>query len=162
MNRTLKISLFILGIFVCGVVVGAVGARRLAERSSRAHGGGGPETFGPHLMRRLTSELALTQDQLAAIDPVIKQAGEQLRELRRDSMKQSGAIIEAMDAAISAELAPAQREKFVVLKEAQKARMKAIMEERHRRRSAEGGDERGRERDGERERKRRDEGPPPS
>jgi hypothetical protein len=61
-------------------------------------------------------------------------------------MRQSGAVIEAMDSAISARLTEEQREKFVVLKEAQRARMKVIMEERLRRR-AEGERERERERE---------------
>jgi hypothetical protein len=143
MNRTLKVSLFIAGIFACGVVVGAFGAKRFAAGQRPP---GGPEGFGPNILRRLTSELVLSEEQRLAIEPVIRRAGEELRVLRQDSMKQSGAVIEAMNVAVSAELTPGQREKFEVLKEAQKARMKIIMEERQRRR-AEGGD---RERDRER------------
>lgn len=143
MNRSLKVSLFILGIFACGVVVGGFGARRFAPPPR--HPGGGAEGFGPHVMRRLTSELNLTDPQRAAIEPIIKRASDELRDLRRESMRQTGAVIETMDTAVSAELTPGQREKFVVLKEAQKARMKSIMEERQRRR-AEGG-ERERERE---------------
>lgn len=137
MNRTLKVSLFILGIFACGVVVGGFGARRFMPPPR--HPGGGAEGFGPHVMRRLTSELSLSEGQRASIEPIIKRASDELRELRRESMRQTGAVIETMDAAISAELTEEQREKFVVLKEAQKARMKTIMEERQRRR-AEGGE----------------------
>ncbi len=142
MNRTLKVSLLIVGIFACGVVVGAVGAKRLSSppRSS----GMGADGFGPHMMRRLTAELELTEAQRVAIEPLIKSASDELRVLRRESMRQSGAVIETMEAAVSAELTPAQREKFVALKEAQKARMKAIMEERQRRRG-EGGDRESRE-----------------
>jgi Spy/CpxP family protein refolding chaperone len=132
MNRKLKVSLFILGIFACGVVVGAFGARRLAPPM---RGPIGAEGFGPQVMRRLTDELGLSDAQRAEIEPVIKQAGEQLRELRRESVRQSGAVIEGMDAAISARLTEEQRAKFVVLKEAQRARMRVIMEERQRRRA---------------------------
>ena len=140
MNRSLKVSLLIVGIFACGVVVGGVAVKRFQPP---ARSGGGPEGFGPSVMRRLTSELELSEPQKAAIEPIIKKAGDELRELRRESMKQSGAVIEAMNTAVTAELTPGQREKFNVLKETQKARMKAIMEERQRRRS-EGG-ERGRD-----------------
>lgn len=152
MNRTFKLSLLIVGIFACGVVVGGFGAKRL---SHPARPPGGPEGFGPSVLRRLTSELELSEQQRAAIEPIIKKAGDDLRLLRQESMKQSGAVIEAMDTAVSAELTPAQREKFVVLKEAQKARMKAIMEERQRRRAEAGVGERGdRERDRDRGRDR--------
>lgn len=156
MNRTLKVSLFITGIFACGVVVGAFGAKRFAPAHRPPGGFGGPEGFGMSLMSRLTAELALSEEQRAAIEPVIKRAGEELRVLRQDSMRQSGAVIEAMNVSVAAELTPEQRAKFEVLKEAQKARMKAIMEERQRRR-AEGGDH---ERDRERDPARRP--PPPS
>jgi Spy/CpxP family protein refolding chaperone len=132
MNRTLKVTLFIVGIFACGVVVGAIGARRLASPPRPA--GMGADGFGPHMMRRLTAELALTDAQRIAIEPLIKSANDELRVLRRESMRQSGAVMEAMEAAVSAELTLAQREKFAALKEAQKARMKAVMEERQRRR----------------------------
>lgn len=147
MNRTFKVSLFILGIFACGVVVGGFGARRFAPPPRPP---GGSEGFGPHVMRRLTSELSLSDAQRTAIGPIIQRAGDELRELRRESMRQTGAVIETMDAAVLAELSPEQREKFVVLKEAQKARMKAIMEERQRRRAEGGERERGRDRDSDR------------
>ena len=149
MNRNLKVSLLIVGIFACGVVVGGVAAKRFQPPGRSPGGPGGPEGFGPSVMRRLTSELELSEPQKAAIEPIIKKAGDELRELRQESMKQSGAVIEAMNTAVTAELTPGQREKFNVLKETQKARMKTIMEERQRRRS-EGGDrdrERGRDRD---------------
>lgn len=144
MNRTLKVSLFIVGIFACGVVVGGFGARRFIPHS-RPPGGGGPDGFGPSVMRRLTSELELSEQQRVAIEPLIKHASDELRVLRQESMKQGGAVIEAMNTAVAAELTPEQREKFTVLKDAQKARMKALMEERQRRRSAEGGDRDSRE-----------------
>jgi Spy/CpxP family protein refolding chaperone len=87
------------------------------------------------MMRRLADELDLTAAQRAALEPILKRAGDELRVLRRESMRQSGAVIEAMNAAVAAELTPEQRERFAVLKEAQKARMRALMEERQRRRS---------------------------
>lgn len=140
MNRNLKLSLLIVGIFACGVVVGGFGAKRFIHPARPP--GGGSDGFGPSVFRRLTSELELTEQQRAAIEPIIKKAGDELRQLRQESMKQSGAVIEAMNTALNAELTPAQREKFTVLKETQKARMKTLMEERQRRRSENGGGER--------------------
>ena len=155
MNRNFKGTLLILAIFACGVVVGGVGAKQFFPH--RPPGGGGPEGFGPSVMRRLTSELGLSEQQRAAIEPIIRKAGDELRVLRQESMKQSGGVIEAMNAAVTAELTDAQREKFNVLKEAQKARMKNIMEERQRRLS-EGGE---RDRDKDRERAPSDPARPP-
>lgn len=139
MNRTLKLSLLVTGIFACGVVVGVFGERRLAPPSPPAKAETpprpAPEGFGPQTLLRLTAELGLTEAQRAAIEPVIGRTGEQLRTLRQESVRQSGALIEAMNTAVAAELTPEQREKFEVLKEAQRARMRTIMEERQRRRA---------------------------
>lgn len=140
MNRTLKVSLLIVGIFACGVVVGVFGAKRFAPPPPRPPATTtGPDGFGPNVMRRLTAELALSDEQKAAIEPIIATTSEQLRVLRQESLRQSSALIEAMNAAVGAELNAEQREKFNVLKEAQKNRMRALMEERQRRHS-EGGE----------------------
>ena len=119
MNRTFKLSLLVAGIFGCGIVVGAMGARRLAPPPPPAvettPPRPAPEGFGPNTLLRLTSELGLTEEQRAAIEPVITRTGDQLRALRQESVRQSGALIEAMNAAVSGELTPEQREKFEVL-----------------------------------------------
>ena len=144
MSRTLKLSLVCAGIFACGVVVGVVGARRLApvhaHRAPPAQPTPPPsEGFGPQQLKRFSAELGLTEEQKVAIAPIMDKTGEDLRQLRRESFRQTTVIIEAMEAAVSELLTPAQREKLVVLQAEQRARMKAKMEERLRRRG-EGGD----------------------
>ena len=98
MNRNLKGTLLIVAIFACGVVVGGVAAKQFLGQGRPP---GGPEGFGPSVMRRLTSELGLSEQQRAAIEPIIKKAGDELRVLRQESMKQSGGVIEAMNAAVT-------------------------------------------------------------
>lgn len=129
MSRTLRFLLLCGGIFVCGVVVGGFGARRLWEPPQP------PDSFGPRTMQRLTAELSLTDEQRAVVEPVIDRAADQLRRLRRESWKQGGTVIEAMDEGVSAALTPEQRIRFAELKAAQRARMQAAMEERQRRRT---------------------------
>jgi Spy/CpxP family protein refolding chaperone len=160
MSRTLKLSLVCAGIFACGVVVGVVGARRLApvhaHRAPPAQPTPPPsEGFGPQQLKRFSAELGLTEEQKVAIAPIMDKTGEDLRQLRRESFRQTTVIIEAMEAAVSELLTPAQREKLVVLQAEQRARMKAKMEERLRRRG-EGGDA------GRRPQPRPEDGPPGS
>jgi hypothetical protein len=160
MSRTLKLSLVCAGIFACGVVVGVVGARRLApvhaHRAPPAQPTPPPsEGFGPQQLKRFSAELGLTEEQKVAIAPIMDKTGEELRQLRRESFRQTTVIIEAMEAAVSELLTPAQREKLVVLQAEQRARMKAKMEERLRRRG-EGGDA------GRRPQPRPEDGPPGS
>ena len=162
MNRTLKLSLICVGIFACGVVVGGVGMKRFGPRSRPP--GMGADGFGPNIMNRLASELSLSTAQRAAIEPIIQKTSDELRLLRRESFKQTTALVEAMDVALAAELTPEQREKFAAFKAEQKARMKTLMEERQRRRP-EGGSGPGERREHGDDRERRPPedgaGPPP-
>lgn len=159
MNRTVKLSLFCAGIFVCGAVAGGFAARKCikpAKPQETAQPGGPQDGFGPQQLRRFSAELDLTEPQKAALLPILEKTGEELRQLRRESFRQTSAVIEAMEASVAQLLTPAQREKLAVLQTEQRARMKARMEERNRRK-AEGGDRR----DGENP-ERRSDGPPPS
>lgn len=141
MNRSLKLSLLCAGIFLSGAVVGGLVVRQFAPhpRPPGALGAFGGGDFGTRFFQKLSSELLLTEAQRAAIEPAVRKAGEELRTLRRDSMRQSTAILEAMDAAVVAQLTPEQRKRFAELKEAQRARMRSMMEERQRRREERGG-----------------------
>ncbi len=160
MNRTLKVSLLVAGIFACGVVVGGVAGRHYASKGSKDKAQAPQsEGFSMRVMRKLAEEIELTPEQRAAIDPIISKAGDELRELRRESVKQSTVVIEAMDAAVAAQLTPEQREKFIKLKAEQHARMKALFEERQRRRGENGEREPGG--DGQKPRKGEDMPPPP-
>lgn len=129
MNRKLKFLLLCGGIFICGVVVGGFGSRSLWEPPRP------PDSFGPRTLQRLTTELSLTDEQQATIEPVINHAADELRRLRRESWKQSSPVIEAMDEGVLAALTPEQRIRFAEVKAAQRARMQAAMEERQRRRN---------------------------
>jgi Spy/CpxP family protein refolding chaperone len=135
MNRTLKLSFLCGGIFLAGVVAGGFAARHMP----RPGFGGQPksEGFGPQQLRRLTEGLDLTQAQRDAIRPIIQKTGDELRTLRKDSIAQATRVVEAMDAAVALQLTPAQRERLAVLRAEERSRMKALMEERQRRREGE-------------------------
>jgi Spy/CpxP family protein refolding chaperone len=161
MNRTLKLSLLCAGIFTCGVVAGGLGARKFIHapptRPHQPQGGGQPEGFGPQQLRRLSDELGLSEAQKEKLLPILEKAGDELRQLRRESWRQSSVILQGMEAAVAELLTPEQREKLAVLQAEREARMKARMEERNRRKT-EGAEPR---REGERPERRPDEGLPP-
>ncbi len=163
MNRSVKLSLFCAGIFACGVVAGGLGARKFHQPPAPpkvSKQGGMPEGFGPQQLQRFSKELALSEAQREKVAPILEKAGEELRQLRRESFRQSSVIIEAMEAAVAERLTHEQREKLVVLQTEQRARIKARMEERNRRRSEGGGPNGEPRRDGETPGRRPD-GPPP-
>ncbi len=134
MNRTLKIALVFTGIFLCGAVAGGVCVRRLMHAAPPSvRGGPNEEGFAPRTLRRLVTELELTAEQRATIEPIVQKAGDDLRRLRKESMQQTSVVFEAMDGLIAEHLTPVQRERFTELKAAQRQRMKTYMEERQRR-----------------------------
>ena len=143
MSRTLKLSLFCAGIFACGVVTGGLGARKYWHYPQPPGPPPGQQNdgFGPQQLRRLSTELELSEAQRESILPILEKAGEQLRQLRRESFQQSSKIIEAMEASVAELLTAEQKEKLAVFQAEQRARIKARIEERNRRRS-EGGETR--------------------
>lgn len=163
MNRTVKLSFFCAGIFACGVVAGGLGVRKCIKPPAPPAKENSQEGFGPQQLRRFTTELGLTEPQKEALLPILEKTGEELRQLRRESFRQTSSVIEAMEASVAELLTPAQREKLVVLQTEQRARMKARMEERNRRKAEGGKTEGGERHEGEKPERRPDEGmPPPS
>ncbi|MBC8010693.1 MAG: hypothetical protein H7067_11430 [Burkholderiales bacterium] len=162
MSRTLKLSLLCAGIFACGVVAGGLGARKFIKPPfhSPPQAAGQKEGFGPQQLHRLSEGLGLSEPQRETIRPILEKAGDELRDLRRESWRQSSTIIEAMEAAVAEQLTPEQREKLAVLQAEQRARIKARMEERNRRK-AEGGEPRREGENVERNSERRPGMPPP-
>jgi Spy/CpxP family protein refolding chaperone len=127
MSPRLKLTLLCTGIFLAGLAAGVLGARRFAPPRL---GGGGPEGFAPQHIRRLAAELELTPSQRATLEPVMRQAGTELRALQGEGRDKARAILEQMEIAVQAELTPAQREKFAALKAQQRERMKRMLEQR--------------------------------
>ncbi|TAG27431.1 MAG: hypothetical protein EAZ36_06890 [Verrucomicrobia bacterium] len=141
MNRPLSICLICVGIFASGAITGGLAARRLHLVPTPLATPPPPppqEGFGPNQLRRLSEHLELTATQREQIQPILNQAGDELRQLRRESLRQSSSILETMETAVAERITPQQREKLVVLQEEQRARIRARMEERNRRRAEEG------------------------
>lgn len=71
-----------------------------------------PEQFGTELMQRFVNQVHPTPAQREQIRPLVFQAGEDLRRLRRDTANNAEIIVERLEDQISAVLAPAQRDRF--------------------------------------------------
>jgi Spy/CpxP family protein refolding chaperone len=119
--------IFLAGILVGGLVTLRVG-RNFAQRLPMS------EQFGPQLLRRLVTQLDLTPEQQEKMKPIVSQAAEELRELRRSTQRTSAAVVVRMQGDIAALLTPAQKVKFDELVAQQRDRFKRFMDERGRRR----------------------------
>ena len=71
-----------------------------------------PEQFGPQLMQRFVNQIRPTADQREKIRPMVNDAAESLRRLRRDTTHSTELILQNLEDQISVVLAPAQRDRF--------------------------------------------------
>ncbi len=131
MDKPWKVILAFTGIFLAGVLVGGSVALRVGRNIlHRAPMG---DEYGPRMMKQLTSELDLTADQQAKVEPIVTSASEELRALRRSTQRMSAAVLVRMQGEIAAQLTPEQKTKFDAMVAKQKERVKRFMEERAKR-----------------------------
>jgi len=71
-----------------------------------------PEQFGPQLMQRFIKQIGPTPEQRDQIRPMVNQAAEALRRLRRDTTHSSEMILEHLQDQIAVVLTPEQRDRF--------------------------------------------------
>lgn len=131
MDKPWKVILAFTGIFVAGVLVGGLVTLRWGKNFVQRQPMG--EQYGPQLMKRLVTELELTPEQEAKLNPIVTAASEELRELRRSTQRTSAAVLTRMQGEIAAVLTPAQKVKFDALASKQRERFRHFMEERSRR-----------------------------
>jgi hypothetical protein len=105
-----KITLAFVAVFFAGVIVGGMAVMRLI-----------PPPFGPfssaakmtaHMMRRLKSDLELSPEQTAKIQPVIARATEQTVAIHRELSAQIRTAIDSSDLEIEGFLDSKQKAKF--------------------------------------------------
>lgn len=147
MSRQLKVMLACVGLFVLGGVTGGfVVLRQQQQQQTTAVAGPkeekrGPTTadsFGPNQMLRFAAGLDLTEEQKVAIRPILMEAGEELRRMRRESFRAAGQVIERMEAGVAEQLTEEQQVKLAEMQEAQREAMRQRVTERERRRSESG------------------------
>lgn len=111
MNKRGQIFLACLGIFAAGAVCGGVLALRLSRPSGswrameRGH-------IAKQLLERWSGELSLTPEQQEKIRPILLRGDDEMRKLRSESFRGGAAVMERMQAEVSALLTPEQRVKL--------------------------------------------------
>lgn len=85
-----------------------------AQQSAQGRALPAPEQFGPQLMQRFVNQInpRPTADQRDKIRPMVNQAAEELRRLRRDTAHSTELILQQLEDQIAATLNPAQRDRF--------------------------------------------------
>ena len=111
--RTAKIVLYVLLIFLAGVVTGALLAPRFGRTFMRPPG---PKQMSRHMLQHLQEGLALTPEQVEQVQPLVEETGRDLEAIRRDTTRKVMARVEASHAEISKLLTPEQQAKFEKMK----------------------------------------------
>lgn len=145
MSRQVKVVLACAGLFLSGALTGGFVVLKQHQEPVPANPEARPpspptDSFGPSQMRRFAEALELTDAQMEAIRPLITEAGEELRRLRRDSFRASTQVIERMESGVAEVLSEEQRVKLAEMQAAQRELMRQRMADRERRRSETGGD----------------------
>jgi Spy/CpxP family protein refolding chaperone len=113
-------------LFASGAVVGVVGSRLLGERGPLAIMHGDPRHFAAMALRRITSDLDLSQEQQDKLRPIIMDTTRQIIALRREQEPRMRELIETSKELTKALLTPEQREKFADVMARLEARRKVL------------------------------------
>jgi len=119
MNPRWRNILIVVAIFLAGVVTGSVnsiglGARRAEDRLR-------VDNLRSTLMDILKSELELTPEQVARIEPLVSQACEQYRALTLETVQRVAQLVQAANERIARELTPEQATRLKRLEEERQA-----------------------------------------
>lgn len=127
MNPNGKVILAFVGVFMAGAVFGGFFAQRLARPPAAEPAPIRPERpadgqFAVMILKRLSQRLELTPEQEAAIRPIVAEADQEMRRLRRESFRESLAVAERMHAEVATILTEAQRRQLEQMKQAMRER----------------------------------------
>ena len=115
----LKLSLYVLAIFLAGAGSGALVTWNLCRSTPAAPLP--PAEIGARLRTRFQSRLALTPEQSQQIDPMIDQAMRRVEEIRRETASHVFANVSNLHAQVLTVLTPEQKEPFEALERERRA-----------------------------------------
>ncbi len=112
--RRWKVGLALTAIFLCGVLVGGMGALRFVQEGARRHVD--PARWSATVLDQLGRRLHLTPAQRERIAPLVRAGAEEARAARRRAFGETRGIIDRTHNQIAAELSETQRpelERFI-------------------------------------------------
>lgn len=111
-RSNLTLVLYLLLVFLSGVVVGALGDRFQSTRSVKAKNPLNPEEMRRQYVEDLRSRLKLSDDQLKQLTTILGETRDRFRELRRKYGPETKAIQEAQADKIRSMLNEKQRAEY--------------------------------------------------
>lgn len=124
MNKPWKVVLAFIAVFVAGAIFGGLLMVRIGPRIMEQKRAKSMPPTPPMLLRHFTDQLDLTAAQKEKIRPMVEKMEEEMRALRQNSLKETGAMLRGLQQRFAAELTPEQRKKLDKLQENQRERMR--------------------------------------
>lgn len=121
-----KIAAYLLAIFLIGCVAGGFAASAFFNKRP---GPPGLSDLSERQMGRMITELSLTEEQVARIEPIVKEVVEQIRTVRRDSMAEFARLYGEMTERVETELTPEQKEVFRQIQNERKQRAERMLKQ---------------------------------
>lgn len=119
-SLTTRAVLYGLLIFLAGIITGALLAPLIGRTFMQPPQ---PQELSQHIMDHLTSELHLTNSQVAQIQPLVKKAGADMELIHRETMERVMRRLDETNAQISTLLTPAQQVEFKKMEAEHRSRL---------------------------------------
>ena len=126
MNKKTAMVLAGLVLFASGVVMGFIASRLLGDRGPLAMIHGDPRQFAAMALRRMSSDLDLTDEQQEKLRPLIMDTARQILAIRREQEPRIRELVTTSIELTKALLTPEQREKFTATMARLESRRKAM------------------------------------
>ena len=126
MNKKVAMVLAGLVLFASGAVMGFIASRLLGDRGPLAMIHGDPRQFATMALRRMSSDLDLTDEQQEKLRPLIMDTARQILAIRREQEPRVRELITTSIELTKAMLTPEQREKFTATMARLESRRKAM------------------------------------
>ncbi|MCC6414531.1 MAG: hypothetical protein IT582_01280 [Opitutaceae bacterium] len=120
MNKTWKVIVAFLGVFIAGGVIGGVLSLRLVREHARERRT--MDRFEPMAMKRYVERLGLTDEQRARVREIVRATDTELRRLRGEGFKATVAAGEEMNTRIEQLLTAEQKVRLEKIKQEMRER----------------------------------------
>lgn len=110
MDKSWKIALVLLGIFIAGALTGGAITIQLGRKAAAMRAM--PEQWAPMQMKRLVDRLDLSPEQMEQLRPIVRRNMNDLNRLRTYTVAETRSTIERMERDIAEKLTPEQRTRF--------------------------------------------------
>lgn len=121
-----KIAVYLLAIFLIGCVAGGF----VTSSFSKKRPGPPPMSdLSERQMGRMIKELSLTDEQVARIEPIVREVIEQIRTVRRDSMVEFARLYGEMTERVETELTPEQTSIFRRMQDEKRKRAERMLKQ---------------------------------